>query len=272
MVLTFGFWFIVGLYAAACGFYWRGFLYKQEKGLQLAQRWFWGAILVHLLTLILLSYDLKRLPVATLSEAFTTFVWLTGTIYYVLERRLKDHSIGAFILPLLLIMLLISNITFDRNEPIAEVLKDVRFEVHVLTLLLAYGAFALSFIASLLHTLLSRELQKHDLGMFYSRLPSLPFFDRISNSAVDIGLIFLTIGLILGAYNAALVWQDKLFTDPKIYSAFLSWIIYGIHFAGRRFGNWYGQRAATISLIGFGWLIFSFVIISMYFSNLHHFV
>ncbi len=264
-------WMIFGLYALTGYLYWRAFLSKRNNDFLWARRFFSATLIAQFVFILYFAFKFGRLPIATVNETFGTFVFLTASIYRVLEKRLGEFSMGVLILPIFLVLLAIGNLTFRGNEPMAEVLKDVKFGAHVLSMLLAYGAFAISFIASLLHKLLTREIQKHELGVFYSRLPSLPFFERISNAAIDIGMIFATVGLGLGIYFASQVWQGYLFSDPKFTAAFLTWLIYGIHAIGRRVSRFNGHRAATISLIGFSWLLFSYVIISMLFTKVHHF-
>ncbi|MDQ7052469.1 MAG: cytochrome c biogenesis protein CcsA [candidate division KSB1 bacterium] len=264
-------WLVLGVYLLADLFYCREFYRKENRDRKLATGFFLVALVLHLCYLVYLGIFNQRLPVATVSESTSTLVWLTAVIYLVLENRLKERSMGGFILSVLLIVLFYSNMTFQYNEKISPILEDVEFEIHVMVMLFAYGGFIVSFIASLMHTMLSRELQKRHLGLFFRRLPSLAFFEEINNVAVNIGLMFMTIGLILGLKNALSVWDPKRLIDPKILATFLTWAIYFIHFMGRRFLGWRGQRAASVSMVGFGWLIFSFMFISMLFQSVHRF-
>lgn len=270
-------WILWTLYGITSVFYVRDFLYKRSSDRKSAQRMIVVTLSLHAAFLVFLLIDLHRIPVATLSEALSTFVWLTALIYWTLEKGLltqlkADRSMGTFILPVLWLLLTTSNLTYQADEPIAEVLKDVRFEIHVLAMLLSYGAFTISFIASLLHIFLAREIKKRDLRLFYSRLPSLAFFDNISNRAVDIGLFFATIGFVLGFYSAAKVWDSFLLADPKFLVALLSWVIYFVHFFGRKFIGWRGRLVANLSILGFSVILFSFIIISLLFSSLHRFI
>lgn len=263
-------WIILLIYVIACFFYWRGFSFNRTIDYLWAQRFLALALIFHLSFLAFSTLTMKRIPIANIGEVMGTLVWLTACIYFVLEIRLKNFSMGAFILSILSVLMLIGNLTFRKVDSIAEVLQDVRFETHVLALLIAYGSFSISFIASLLHTLLDREIQKRRFSVFYSRLPSLPFFQRISNSAIDIGLVFATIGISIGIYQALVVWEEFFLKDPKIIAAIVTWLIYCVHFFGRRFTNWGAQRTATLSLIGFSSLMISFLIIST-FASMHNF-
>ena len=265
-------WGIFLLYVLASLSYLRDFYSGDSKPSRLAGLFLGSAILLHFAFLAAFTLELRRLPVATLSESIATFVWMTAVIYWMLERRLNERSMGTFILPILSLLMLIANLSFNPDEPIEAILEDVEFEVHVFFMLLAYGAFILSFIASLLHTLLSRELQKREVGVFYRRLPSLAFFEEISNYAVDIGLGFMTIGFLIGVINALKVWSPAKLMDPKILSVFLTWLIYLAHYLTRKFGGWRGQRAAILSMVGFTVLMFSFLLLTVLFSTVHHFL
>ena len=59
------------------------------------------------------------------------------------------------------------SIILDIDKDLVEVLAQVTFfEVHVSIMLLAYSAFTISFIASLMYILLSREIHNKKLGFF----------------------------------------------------------------------------------------------------------
>ncbi|RMD92078.1 MAG: hypothetical protein D6814_17455 [Calditrichaeota bacterium] len=271
-MLTLFQWLVFLMYAAAGVFYIRDFAYQKPGDRKTAAVLFPASLVVHFGLLVYLMIVLKRIPVATLGESIGTFVWITGLIYWFLEWRLRERSMGIFILPILLLLIFISNRTFRIDEPINEVLKDVQFEIHVFFMLLSYGAFVISFIASLMHLLLNREIQKRNMGVFYRRLPSLAFFEQISNAAVDIGLVFISIGFLLGLHNALKVWDPSKLLDMKIIAVLLTWLIYLSHFLSRKFAGWQGQRAASLSVVGFGWLMFSFLIINLFFHSIHHFI
>jgi ABC-type uncharacterized transport system permease subunit len=184
---------------------------------------------------------------------------------------LKERSLGLFILPVIIVLQTISNLFFDLSHELAAILQDVFFEIHVVIVLLSYSAFAISFIASLLYLLLSRDLERKSLGIFYRRLPSLAFFDSLSNLAVNIGLGVLTLGVGLGIYLGAKVAEPFFTWDAKFFAVGLTWLIYVFHLIIRRAIGWQGKRAALISVLGFGWLLFSFLIVSLMLSKVHQF-
>jgi ABC-type transport system involved in cytochrome c biogenesis permease subunit len=262
---------IFALYVLTGIFYWREFQSQRISDRRVGGILFSVTLLSHLGYFVYLTVELGRLPIGTVSEALGTFVLMTAIVYFLLERRLRERSMGAFILPIFALLLLVSILTFQRTEGLEAILYDVRFEIHVINMLLGNGAFVLSFIASLLYLMLAKELKKPDHSVFFRRLPSLPFFERISDAAVDLGLVFTTIGFILGSYVASQVWSLAFWVDPKILAVILTWLIYMVHFLSRKFAGWRGRRAAIVSLVGFGWVLFSFLFVSTMISNLHQF-
>lgn len=264
-------WIVIVLYGVAWLLYLRDFYQKRTPASMQSQGVFSAALLTHIALLVWQTWDMGRIPFATVSETLTTFVAITAALYWVQERRLKNYSMSTFILPVLLLMLVVSAITARPVENISDLLRDVKFEIHVFTLLVSYGAFTISFIASLLFLLLAREIQKRQLGLFYSRLPSLPFFEQISNTSVNTGLVFGLVGLAMGTYFALQVWSNFLFSDPKFAIAFANYIVYLLHFLGRKYGGWQGRRAAIVSLVGFAFLLFSFLVTSLLLTRVHNF-
>lgn len=264
-------WIVVVLYGIAWLLYLRDFYQKRTPASVPSQGAFAAAVFAHIALLAWETWSMGRIPFATVSETLTTFVAITAALYWVQERRLQNYSMGTFILPVFLLMLTVSASTARITDGIPDILRDVKFEIHVLTLLISYGAFTISFIASLLFLLLSHEIKKRRLGLFYSRLPSLPFFEQISNTSVNTGLVFGAVGLAMGTYFALQVWSDFLFSDPKFAIAFANYFVYLLHFLGRKYGGWQGQRAAILSIVGFALLLFSFLVASLLLTRVHNF-
>ena len=154
------FWIIILLYSIAWVLYLRDFYQKRNPAGLPSQLVFSGALFGHILYLGAATVQLGRIPIASLSETISTFVAMTAAIYWVQERRLRNYSMSAFILPVFIAMLVISALTTRPTGPIPAILHDVKFEIHVLAMLISYGAFTVSFIVSLLFLLLSREIQQ----------------------------------------------------------------------------------------------------------------
>ncbi|TDI83736.1 MAG: hypothetical protein E2O78_07560 [Caldithrix sp.] len=264
-------WLVLLLYAVS---FWNYLRYFKEKSEALAlqiRRWLLVAVSTHTIYLAMLTFLTGHLPVGNTFMVLASSAWFFVVVYLVLEVRLHEMTMGVFFLPVILLLQFISNSFIDVDKPLNPILSGMMFEVHVALMISAYAAFTISFITSVMYILLSREMQSKRLGIFFERLPSLQFFDNLSNHAVNIGLVIVTIGIGMGFYMAADVWEGKWALDPKLLAVVVSWGIYLVHFLTRKSIGWQGKRAAIVSVVGFNWLLFSFIIVTTFFSKIHNF-
>ena len=264
-------WLVLIFYAVIFWHYFSYFREKTEQKTVTIRKWLVSTVIIHSVYLTLLGLRSGHLPVGDTFYVLTSSAWLFVFVYLVLEIRLKEMTMGVFFLPVIILLQVISNLFINIDKPLALVLTHLVFEVHVTLMMSAYAAFTISFITSVMYILLSREMQSKKLGIFFERLPSLDFFDRLSNHAVNIGLILVSIGIIIGAYMGANVWEGKWILDPKLFAVIISWAIYMVHFISRKSIGWQGRRVAIVSVVGFNWLLFSFIIVTTFFSKVHNF-
>jgi ABC-type transport system involved in cytochrome c biogenesis permease subunit len=239
-----------------------------------------AAALAHTFVIGMQTMEVGHVPVAGATSAISTFVWLLALSYLYVEMTTDERAMGVFILPLLAVLQAIPGFRPGIEER-AAVLQGPLFGVHVSSLLFAYASFALACVIGITYVLLFKEIKAKHLGFFYARLPSLQVLDRMNQRAIVIGWIFLTIGLIVGGIWAAQSLggygardprvQAISLEDPKIFVALVCWIVYSFElFAARRIG-WGGRRAAYLSALGFGIVLFNFVPITYFFSKSHNF-
>ncbi len=271
-MLTLYKWIVAVAYLVTLVIYWRYFVTQESQIRKFLPVTLAVTVLLHLGYLAVFSHTAKHLPLSNVFEVMTTIVFLYSLTYLVLELFIRDYSMGIIILSLSFVFQTTSNALIDTGKKLAPVLMEVTFfQVHVSLMMLAYSGFTISFIASLLYVLLSREIHDKQLGFFFSRLPSLELLDRMSNLAVAFGVIFLSLGMLLGGYMANKVWGEGWPTDPKLVSVFVTWIIYASFLYLRNQRGWQGKKACYVSIAGFGWLLISFGIFTTFLSRLHSF-
>jgi len=272
IVLQFLTWLVLVLYFISFGNYLFYFRFKKEETECKLRLWLPAAVVCHTIYIVLLGLRLQHIPVGDVFQVLTTCAWFFVLVYLVLEIRVKVMTMGVFFLPIILVLHGISSMFIDFDKPLPELLSSILlFEVHVAIMISAYAAFCISFITSIMYILLAREMRTRKLGIFFQRLPSLEYVDRLSNHAVNIGLGLVTVGIALGFYMGMNVWEGKWALDPKLLAVVISWIIYVVHYVTRRTIGWQGRRAAVISVVGFNWLLFSFIIVNLFFSTFHNF-
>ncbi len=227
------------------------------------------SILVHGLYLGMFIRIAQRLPLTSLFEVLTVLTFIFAIIYFALELNIHDASMGIIISPLLIIFQGIASTGLEPAKSVSPILNNLPFHGHVLLMIIAYASFTIAFIASLFHVLLDKEIRLKKLGFFFSRLPSLELLDKMNLTAVALGFLFATAGMLWGFLMALHVWQVTFPLDAKFISFVLIWAIYLFLLIARIRLGWQGKRSAWVSIVGFAFILFSFLIISVYFTQKH---
>lgn len=199
--------------------------------------------------------------------------WLLVVVYLYLELSSHDRSLGALVIPIVwLLQLLSMPQLYGVEEAVAAPHSGGWFRLHVLAYLLAYAAFAISFVSAVMYVMLLGEIQQKHLGFFYERLPSLDVLDLLDSRAATFGFTLLTAGVVsssVWAYqemDRAWVWAE-----PSVAPLLVTWVIYGGHVFARAVSGWHGRRAAYLSIAGFTVVILAFPVVGVFFSGQHPF-
>jgi ABC-type uncharacterized transport system permease subunit len=207
---------------------------------------------------------LRSVPYGTLGGSLSLFGWMLGITYLALLFRHRDRAIGPFLIPFVILFSAIGLLLpFEAKPPSADT-KGTLFALHVTLAILAYAAFTLSFVLSLLYLIQKRQLRRVQTGLLFSRLPALEVIGRMNRTAVSIGLSGLGISVILGVVWAERVWGRL--PDAKLGSAILTLVVYGFLLWKDRRG-WVGERVAILSMLGFALILFSYTFVNLYSSE-----
>lgn len=188
-------------------------------------------------------------PLTNRYEFALCFVWAILAVYLLLEASWREKRAGAFVLA---IALAIATYAITRPAaqksiaPLLPVLRSTWLQIHVLTALVGYAAFAVAAGSSL--PLFAPNLQ--------SRISNLhPAIER----AIGLGFPWLTLSILTGAIWAQNAWGRYWGWDPKETWALITWLWYLLVLHARPLRRWRGRRFAALVLIGFGLVLFTFV-------------
>lgn len=239
---------------------------------KLASRLLVVSLLIHFTAMLGRTHQLHVVPYHDLYGSLSLFAWMIGLIYLALEFRHRQKSVGAFLLPIPIILLILATV-LNRTEPFVRSaeLKGALFAYHVTTNIFAYSAFTVSFILSALYLLQHRQIRIRRSGLLFSRLPSLDLLERMNRTSVAIGVPVLTLGIFLGSLYAHRVFRFFWNWDPKQVWSLISLLVYAGYLYLERRGTWKGKRSAIISVFGFLIILFSYSVVNLYFSSFHKF-
>ena len=210
-------------------------------------------------------------PFVGLSGFMSLFSFLVGCVYLVMEYRYKIKPLGAFHLPVILVIQAAAAI-FRSPMTAVPVLKTGHlFVLHVVPAIMAYAALSVSFVSGVAFLLLENRLKHKKFGLLMQNLPNLGLVERMNAAGVKIGLPLLTAGAVAGTAMGYHYFGASYHWDLKNWVTLIIIIIYTLHLTLRRFAGFRGKRAVIVSIIGYGTVIFGFTVVNMVFSTMHSF-
>lgn len=209
-------------------------------------------------------------PYHDLYGAMSLFGWLLALTYLGLELYHRQRSVGALVLPCILVFFVAAQLAPpDRLSP--PPVHGPAFAFHVTLNILAYSAFALSFVLSLTFLIEERFLRNHRVGDVVWRLPPLELLERMSRSSVLVGLVSIAIGTSLGFVWVYRLSNEYSFYDPKYAVTLLVLVLYALYFRLARTTAWRGARASKLCIFNFVLVFLSFTVVNLYLSHNHRF-
>jgi len=218
--------------------------------------------------LVINARSLGSVPYRTLGGSMALFGWMLGLAYLVLVVRHRERGVGPFLIPFVLAFSILGALLPSHSSPATPATRGSLFAFHVTLAILAYAAFALSFVLSLLYLIQNRQIRRGRTGVLFSRLPALDVIGRMNRTSVTIGILVLSVSVALGVTWAQRVWTGLV--DAKLLFALITLLVYGLLLWMDRRG-WEGPRVALLSIVGFIVVLFSYTIVNLYLSQSHVF-
>jgi cytochrome c-type biogenesis protein CcsB len=214
-----------------------------------------------LITLAVRGVASGHWPLGSQYEFTLCFVWIVLTIYLLMEAYWQDRRSGAFV-SIILLLLLLRAITMSSQAraigPLPPVLRSFWLQVHVLTVMVGYGAFGVATGLSLA-SLFAKPIASMPNSEIPSRLPNEQKIRQMMLRLLALGFPWLTLGILTGAVWAHYAWGRYWGWDPKETWALITWIWYLMLFHLYSIRSWRGKRFSLLVLIGFGLVMFTFI-------------
>jgi len=223
----------------------------------------WGVFILHvggLVTRVILS---GRAPVSNLYESMLWLALVVVILGAVLQRMTQsDYALLASGWMAGITVMLADQLPFEPwLHPIIAVLRsNLWLTIHVLTIVASYGAIALATAVA------------HVAGVFYllKRPPSLlAKLYQLLYRSIQIGVILLSAGIMLGALWANVSWGRYWGWDPKETWSLITllWFLAVLH--GRYAGWIKGIGLALATIGGFLLMLMTYYGVNFFLVGLH---
>lgn len=211
-------------------------------------------------------------PWVSTYEVMSFFAWAVMGAYVILNVKSDYKSAGVLIAPLAFVLLGFASMQPTNPAPLIPALQSVWIFIHVPIIILAYCAFVIAFVASVLYLFKDKQLSEARMTEGFnrqrdvaskdtppSRTPestgilanfSLEQLDELAYKSVAVGFPLLTIGIITGAIWAESAWGSYWSWDPIETWALITWFVFLIYLHAKT-QNWSASIAAYIAAFGF---------------------
>jgi cytochrome c-type biogenesis protein CcsB len=217
-----------------------------------------------------MAADPNRVPWGNMYEFTLSGTFVVALLYVALRRRLRLAWMAPIVVAFVLTVLMIAVLwLYAPVAPLTEALSSYWLVIHVISAVIATGAFTLGGITSALYLVKTRARERQ--SGYVARLPKPEVLDRVSYRLHAFGFPVWTFAvLITGPIWAHQAWSSYWNWDPKEVWAFITWVVYAAYLHARTTAGWKGRNAAILALVGVATLWFNFVGINYFSTTSQH--
>lgn len=230
------------------------------------------AVFVHAIALAGrgMAADPNRVPWGNMYEFTLAGTFIVAFLYIVLYRKFELSWMAPIVVGFVLTFLMVGVLwLYEPVAPLTEALLSYWLVIHVVSAVIATGAFTLGGICSALYLVKDRAGDR--TTGYVARLPELGVLDRVSYRMHAFGFPVWTFAvLITGPIWAHQAWSSYWNWDPKEVWAFITWVVYAAYLHSRSTAGWKGRKAAMLALVALATLWFNFIGINYFSTTSQH--
>jgi HemX protein len=258
------------LYAASLACYLRTLFAEGNWAGRAASLLLVGALVTHYFALLQRAYSIRSVPYQDIYGSTSLLAWFLALTYLGLEFFHRERAMGAFALPLVLLLLGLDLIVTPHTAPRAPA-RGSLFALHVTSNILAYSAFTISFVFSVIYLVQDRLIRTRRPGALLWRLPPMEDLERMTRNGVRIGLAAMLLGITLGMVVDQRITGQFFSLDPKVLISILMLACYSGYLWVARSPAWRGARASLLCAASYFVVVFSYTVVNLYLSRFHRF-
>ena len=228
-----------------------------------------SGFICHTATLIYIVSKTGHVPVGNLHDTLSLAGWAVAGLFLIIQFKFNLKILGIFAAPLVtLIMITVSQLPRQPFQ-ITTIFKNFWLISHVVVIFIGEAGFALACGLGILYLIQENTIKTKKHRFFFKRLPSLELLDSTGYACIVVGFTMLTLGLITGFVYAKSIWGRFWSWDPKEVWSGITWIFYAVLLHERIIVGWRGRRSAIMAIIGFVFLLFTFLGVNLLLEG-HH--
>jgi len=270
------FYIMMGAYLGSAVLYWLWMAVKKDLISNLAAFAAIIGLTANTAAIVLRWIVLQRPPLTNGYEFILVFCWGIVISYILVRFRYQLDALGSFVMPVPFLLLGFIVMKMGPAERAATflqpALKSNWLTIHVLSAMLAYGAFAVALGLGIMYLLKARSTESMAKGgkeTWISRFPQEKVLDELAYKMIGFAFPMLTLCIVTGAIWANYAWGTYWSWDPKETWSLITWFIYAAYLHARLMYGWKEKRAAWMAILGFAAVLFTFFGVNYLIAGLH---
>jgi ABC-type transport system involved in cytochrome c biogenesis permease subunit len=209
--------------------------------------------------------------VTTPFESVMVLSWIVALIgLYLMVRSPKPVAVGLFVLPIVLGLVIVAGEFAPRTSDWPDWGGTTAFwgTVHGIFLLAGAVFTCVAFLAGVMYLVQMKRLKAKRPARFGLVLPSLEQSERVNRGAITIAFPLLTFGLLIGMIlslavrgtaTGATAEHALRWSDPKVVSALVMWLVFAILLHARFSPALRGRSVMILTIVAFTFLVFTWI-------------
>jgi len=191
-------------------------------------------------------------------------LWISVAAYWLENRNFTLDGLRVLVLPCAAVGVVLPAIFPGSMIPLDG--KSALFPWHIAIATLAYSTLTIAAFHAILMALqeskLHTRMTTQKTGWFavaIDRLPALLTMEKLLFRLIAFGFFLLTLTVLSGVFFSEELFGKAFKWDHKTVFTMLSWVLFGVLLAGRKWRGWRGRTALSFTLTGFTTLFLAYV-------------
>jgi cytochrome c-type biogenesis protein CcsB len=218
-----------------------------------------AGLVLHTIAMLIRGIRGEYIPITNINESLVFFSWAIMLITMFISIRNRITILYLFVVPFAMVILAVALFSLKDVQALNPALQSYWMIIHTGFGFFSYAAYTLACAFGLMYLFLEHGIKQKKFGFCYRVFPSLDTLDALNYFLVTIGFFFLTLCIVTGALWARDAWGRYWAWDPKETWSLATWLIYAIVLHIRFTSTFRGRKVAYLSILGFGFIIFTFL-------------
>jgi ABC-type uncharacterized transport system permease subunit len=191
-------------------------------------------------------------------------LWISVAAYWLENRNFALDGLRVLVLPSAAVAAILPALFPGTMLPLEG--KTALFPWHIAIATLAYSTLTIAAFHAILMAVqeskLHTRLSTQKTGWFahaIDRLPALLTMEKLLFRLIGFGFFLLTLTVVSGVVFSEELFGKAFKWDHKNVFTILSWLLFGVLLAGRKWRGWRGKTALSFTLTGFATLLLAYV-------------